>query len=430
MVGGSNFRGVTLIVSNFEVTVEKLVYGGDGLARLDGRVVFAPFVLPGERILARAEQEKPGMVRARMLEVLEAAPDRVAAPCPVYGRCGGCHYQHAPMSTSWSPSGRFWWKHCSGWERWKPPAEIAVVSAEPFGYRNRVQLHVEEKRLGYREARSHKLCAVTECPVGSPKINQAIGALAKMQRDWRWPRFIKSLEVFTDEREVQVNVLETDRPVARRFFDWCGAQIPGLVEGALDYRGEFRVSSNSFFQVNRLLIDRLVEAAIEGAEGETALDLYAGVGLLSMPLARRFREVTAVESGAGAVRDLQFNAARAGLENLHAMPQTAEEHLARLEKAPDFVVLDPPRTGLGKAVVGRLTELRPRQITIVACDPATLARDLAGLVAAGYRVERMTLVDLFPQTYHLETVVRLRVRAETVRSGSTSPRYLLTCRGR
>ena len=96
MVGGSNSRGVTLIVSNFEVTVEKLVYGGDGLARLDGRVVFAPFVLPGERILARAEQEKPGMVRARMLEVLEAAPDRVAAPCPVFGRCGGCHYQHAP----------------------------------------------------------------------------------------------------------------------------------------------------------------------------------------------------------------------------------------------------------------------------------------------------------------------------------------------
>ena len=187
--------------------------------------------------------------------------------------------------------------------------------------------------------------------MGSPKINQAIAALAEMQRDWRWPRFIKSLEVFTDEREVQINVLETDRPVARRFFDWCGAQIPGLVEGALDYRGEFRVSSNSFFQVNRFLIDRLVEAATEGAEGETAIDLYAGVGLLSLPLARRFREVTAVESGAGAVRDLQFNAARAGLENLHAMPQTAEEHLAQLEKAPDFVVLDPPRTGLGKAVV-------------------------------------------------------------------------------
>jgi 23S rRNA (uracil1939-C5)-methyltransferase len=121
--------------------------------------------------------------------------------------------------------------------------------------------------------------------------------------------------------------------------------------------------------------------------------------------------VTAVESGAGAVRDLEFNAARAGLSNLHAVAKTAEEYLAQLEKAPDFVVLDPPRTGLGKAVVARLAELRPRQITIVACDPATLARDLAGLVAAGYRVEGMTLVDLFPQTYHLETVVRMRLGA-------------------
>ena len=385
------------------------MYGGDGLARLDGRVVFAPFVLPGERILARAEQEKPGMVRARMLEVLEAAPDRVTAPCPVYGRCGGCHYQHAPYEYQLAAKRSILVEALKRLGKMEPPAEIGVVAAEPFGYRNRVQLHVEENRLGYREARSHRLCAVTECPVGSPKINQAIAALAAMQREGRWPRFIRSLEVFTDEREVQINVLETDRPVARRFFDWCGTLIPGLVEGALDYRGEFRVSSNSFFQVNRLLIDRLVETAIEGAEGGTATDLYAGVGLFSMPLARRFRQVTAVESGAGAVRDLQFNASRAGLENLHAVSQTADEHLASLEKAPDFVLLDPPRTGLGKAVVARLAELRPPRITIVACDPATLARDLAGLLAAGYQVERMTLVDLFPQTYHLETVVRLRL---------------------
>ncbi|MCX6628177.1 MAG: RsmD family RNA methyltransferase [Candidatus Solibacter sp.] len=331
----------------------------------------------------------------------------MAAPCPVYGRCGGCHYQHAPYEYQLGVKRAILVEALQRLGKIEPPAEIAVVAAEPFGYRNRVQLHVEEKHLGYREARSHKLCAVNECPVGSPKINQAVAALAAMQRDWRWPRFIKSLEVFTDENEVQINVLETDRPVARRFFDWCAKEIPGLVEGALDYQGKFRVSSNSFFQVNRLLIDRLVEAAIEGAEGETALDLYAGVGLLSLPLARRFREVTAVESGAGAVRDLQFNTERAGLGNLQAMAQTAEERLAQLEKAPDFVVLDPPRTGLGKAVVARLTELRPRQITIVACDPATLARDLAGLVAAGYRVEGMTLMDLFPQTYHLETVVRL-----------------------
>ena len=166
MVGGSNFRGVTLIVSNFEVTVEKLVYGGDGLARLDGRVVFTPFVLPGERILARAEQEKPGLVRARTLEVLEAAPDRVAAPCPVYGRCGGCHYQHAPYEYQLAAKRAILVEALRRLGKIEPPEEIAVVAAEPFGYRNRVQLHVEEKRLGYREARSHKLVRRDRVPDG------------------------------------------------------------------------------------------------------------------------------------------------------------------------------------------------------------------------------------------------------------------------
>jgi 23S rRNA (uracil1939-C5)-methyltransferase len=395
--------------------VEKLVYGGDGLGRLEGRVVFAPFVLPGERIRAQAEKEKPGMVRARMLEVLAAAPDRVAAPCPVFGRCGGCHYQHAPYEYQLATKQTILAEEMRRLGKIEPPAEIAVVSAEPFGYRNRVQMHVEESRIGYREARSHKLCAVGQCPVGSPKIEAAIRALNEMARDSRWPRFMKSIEIFTDENQVQLNVLETERPVARRFFDWCGEKIPGMVEGALDYEGRFRVSSNSFFQVNRFLIDRLVEVAIDGAEGDTALDLYAGVGLLSLPLARKFREVTAVESGAGAVRDLQFNAERNGLANVRALPKTAEEYLLALETAPDLVVLDPPRTGLGKTVVKRLGELRARQVTIVACDPATLARDLAGLVATGYRVEKMTLVDLFPQTYHLETVVRLRLATDEPR---------------
>ena len=411
MVGGGNLRGVTFILSNFEVTVEKLVYGGDGLARLDGQVVFAPYVLPGERIRAHAEQQKPGLVRARTLEVLEPAAERVTAPCPVFGRCGGCHYQHAPYEYQLAAKRAILIEAIGRLGKLTPPEQIDVVMSEPFGYRNRVQLHVEEKRLGYREGRSHHLCAITACPISSPKVNEAIAALVRMQKDWRWPRFIRSIEIFTDEEQVQINVLGTDRPVARRFFEWCAHEIPGVVEGALDYRGAFRVSSNSFFQVNRFLVDELARVALDGATGDRALDLYAGVGLLSLPLARAFGEVTAVESGAGAVRDLQFNAERAGLSNLLAVSQTAEEHLAQLERTPDLIVLDPPRTGLGKAVVARLAELKPRQITIVACDPATLSRDLAGLVGAGYRIENMTLIDLFPQTYHIETVVRLGLSA-------------------
>jgi len=398
---------VNPIVSNFEATVEKLVYGGDGLARVEGRVVFAPFVLPGERILVETWREQPGLVRAHTLEVLEPAPERVAAPCPVFGRCGGCHYQHALYEYQLAAKRAILVDQLRRLGKLEPPETIAVVAAEPWGYRNRAQLHIEGRRIGYREAGSHSLCQIGDCPIASPKINDTIHTLAAMLRDSRWPRFVRSLEILTDEQRVQLNVLDTDQPVAKRFFDWCAAEIPGLVEGALDYQGRFRVSRHSFFQVNRFLLDRLVEVALERAEGDTALDLYAGVGLFSLALARGFREVTAVESGSGAVRDLQFNAERAGLANLRAEQRTAEEYLQSLERAPDFVLLDPPRAGLGKAVVRRLVELCPRQVTIVSCDPATLARDLAGLTAAGYRVEQMTLVDLFPQTFHMETVVRL-----------------------
>jgi len=403
--------GVNSIVSNFEATVEKLVYGGDGLARVEGRVVLAPFVLPGERIRVETWREQPGLVRAQTLEVLEPAPERVTAPCPVFGRCGGCHYQHAPHEYQLAAKRAILADQLRRLGKMEPPETIAVAAAGPWGYRNRAQLHIDgaqgAPRIGYREAGSHSLCEVGHCPIASPKINDTIRALARMLRDSRWPRFVRSLEIFTDEEQVQLNMLDTDQPVAKRFFDWCAEEIAGLVEGALDYQGRFRVSRHSFFQVNRFLLDRLVEVALEGAEGETALDLYAGVGLFSLALARGFKDVMAVESGSGAVRDLQFNAERAGLANLRAEQRTAEEYLQKLESAPDFVLLDPPRAGLGKSVVRRLAELRPRQVTIVSCDPATLARDLAGLTAAGYRVEDMTLVDLFPQTFHLETVVRL-----------------------
>jgi 23S rRNA (uracil1939-C5)-methyltransferase len=390
------------------VSVEKLVYGGDGLARLDGRVVFAPFVLPGERIRVQAEREKPGLIHASTVKILEPSAARVTAPCPVFGRCGGCHYQHASYADQLSAKRAILEEELRRLGKIAPPEEIVVIAGEPWGYRNRVQLRAEKGRLGYLEMRSHKMCGIAQCPIASPKLNQAIEALNLMLRDPKWPRMIRSIELFTDENRLQLNIVETDRPVARRFFDWCSENIPGLVDGALDYNGEFRVSRGSFFQVNRFLLNQLVEAAVEGAEGDTAFDLYAGVGLFAPALARRFSHVTAVESGSGAVRDLQFNAERAGLANVRAEARMVEEFLLEQERPADFVLLDPPRAGLGKAVVRRLAELQPPQLALVACDPATLARDLAGLMAAGYRVVRMAMVDLFPQTYHLEAIVLLQ----------------------
>ncbi len=393
----------------FDITVEKLVYGGEGLARADGRVVLAPFVLPGERIRAEAEREKPGLVRARALEVLEPAPERIAAPCPYFGRCGGCHYQHAPYEVQLAAKRAILIEELRRVGKIDPPDVIEIISGEPWGYRNRVQLHIERGRIGYWESRSHTLCAIDQCPISSPKVNETIATLNAMQRDPRWPRFLRALEIFTDEEQVQLNVVETAQPIARRFFDWCAERIPGLVSGALDYANRYRVGSHSFFQVNRFLLDRLIETTLDQLEGDSAVELYAGVGLFSLSLGSRFREIVAIESGSAAVRDLEFNLNRAGRTNVVPVKNSAEEYLAQLNSSPEFILLDPPRAGLGKPVVQRLTELRPRVVSIVSCDPATLARDLAGLLAAGYRIDRMTLIDLFPQTYHLETVVRLRL---------------------
>jgi len=393
-----------------ELSIEKWVYGGDGLGRLEGRAVLVPFTLPGETVRVSILRKKPGLLEAALREVLAPAPERVKPDCPVFGRCGGCQYQHAAYEAQIA------WKRDVLREalrrigKLEPPEDIGIIPSPPWGYRNRTQLHLADGRIGYLEAGTHRLCPVDRCPISSPRINEALRALRGLMGSARFPRFVRSLELFTNESQVQLNVLRTQRPVARSFFEWCAEQIPGAAEGSLEYPAAgflYRVSHQSFFQVNRYLIDPLIECALGEAQGETALDLYAGVGLFSLPLSRRFHSVTAVESSAAAARDLEFNTARAGLE-LTAVRSPVERFLGNLEIGPDFALADPPRSGLGKVVVRELLRLAPRCVVIVSCDPSTLARDVAPLIAGGYRIDRLTLVDLFPQTYHIETVVRLR----------------------
>lgn len=395
--------------TKLEVTIEKLVYGGDGLARFNGQVVLAPYVLPGERATVETIEQKPGLVRSKLVELHERAGERVDARCPYFGRCGGCHYQHAGYEAQLGFKRAILAETFRRVGKIEPPEEVRVIAAEPWHYRNRAQFHIHGSDLGYLEARSKRLCGIEHCPISSPGINRVIAILREMLRDSRWPRFVRSVEVFTNEEQVQLNVLESEKPVARRFFDWCAERIPGFVSGALDYTaagGMYRVSGGSFFQVNRFLIDQMAVEALVDAEGESALELFAGVGLFSLPLARRFAKVTAVESGAGALRDLRFNAERAGV-SVDARQANVEHFLTGLTVAPDFVLADPPRAGLGKNAVRELARLKPASITIVACDPATLARDLAALIAGSYKLENLTMVDLFPQTYHIEAIARL-----------------------
>jgi 23S rRNA (uracil1939-C5)-methyltransferase len=329
----------------------------------------------------------------------------------VFGRCGGCQYQHAAYDAQLRLKRDILAETLRRVGKIEfDPARIAIESAEPFGYRNRAQFHLERGRVGYREMGSRRLVPIEQCPISSPKINEIIGKLNRMVRDRRWPGFVESLEVFTDERQVQWNVLESSQPVAKRFFEWLAGEEPGTVTGPLEYEiaeDRFQVSGSSFFQVNRHLAPRLPGLAIGGATGPEAWDLYAGVGLFSLPLARNFGKVIAVEAGRSA-QDLRFNAERNGAA-VDVAPEQTEVFLAKAKAAPGFVLADPPRAGLGKAAAARLAVLRPPTLVIVACDPATLARDLAELIPV-YDLDQITMVDLFPQTLHLETVVRLQAK--------------------
>lgn len=392
-----------------QLNVEKMIYGGDALSRIEGEVVLTPFVLPGERIEAERAESRKHVQRARVTQVIEPSVDRVEPACPYFTRCGGCQYQHA----SYDAQLRF--KRGILAETLQRVgkiefdlAKIDVVPSEPWAYRNRAQLHFENGRVGYREMQSRKLVPIEKCPIGSPKINEAISRLVRMAKDPRWPNFLHSLELFTDERHVQWNVLETERPLAKHFFEWLAEEIPGTVLGPLEYsvnHDDFTVGGQSFFQVNRFLLPQLAHLAVGSAKGALAWDLYAGVGLFSLPLARRFERVKAVEGGRSAAADLGRNAKRARL-NIEAIQQQTEAFLAEAKESPDFALADPPRSGLDKAAAARLLAIKPKTIVIVACDPATLARDLA-ILDPGYNIEQVILIDLFPQTFHIETIVRL-----------------------
>jgi 23S rRNA (uracil1939-C5)-methyltransferase len=369
------------------LTIEKLVYGGNGLARLDGKVVLTPFVLPGEVVRVEIERAKNDLWRGRLLEVLQPSPFRITPGCPYFQRCGGCQYQHIDYPFQLEQKRAILREALQRVGKIEFAGEIGVISGEPWQYRNRVQLHIEGGAIGYFAQGSRDLCAIDHCPIASPKLNETIGKIEAH-------RATTALELFTNEKEVQVNVIDrVPRPELAALAS-LGVTTP------IEYGG-FRVSRNSFFQVNRFLIDPLVECAIAGAKGQWAIDLYAGVGLFSVKLAERFTKVTAVESSSSSLRDLAHN-----------FPQTAvnanvENYLAALQETPDFILADPPRTGLGKLVVKDLARIRAPRLTIVSCDPATLARDLQGLLAENYRIGEITLVDLFPQTFHLETVVEL-----------------------
>ena len=439
------------------LNIEKLIYGGDGLARLPagspsnkdrgrGKAVFVPFVLAGEKIEAALTEEKPGFARARAVTILEPSPHRVPPPCPHFGRCGGCHYQHASYEHQLEIKKEILRENLRRIAKLDLQCEIEVHPSPPWNYRNRSRLQIQtrpEFAAGYFKLSSHELLPVEECPISSPLINRGIAALWRAGRAGKAVEGVREVEFFSNADDTKILLEFLCAPEARRAAvrawaeELCsampeitgvvafrepqkGVQEPLVAVGAseLTYQTKtaaYRVSAGAFFQTNRFLTDELVNLVATGRSGELALDLYAGVGLFSTALACNFRHIVSVEMSQTAASDLQYNLPING----KAVRAATEQYLTELgEKGrsgkgalpshkPDLVVVDPPRNGLGEPVARALATAGAPRLTYVSCDPATLARDLVPLQAAGYRVEQVHLVDLFPQTYHLESIVQL-----------------------
>ena len=433
-------------IANLELHIEKLIYGGDGLARLPadergrGKVVFLPFVLAGERVEASLIEEKPGFARARLERILAAAPERIQSSCPYFERCGGCHYQHAAYEHQLAIKAEILRENLRRIAKLELASEVRLHPSPPWNYRNRTRLQVRSEpdfAIGYYKFGSHDLLPVEQCPVSSPLINRAIAAVWTIGRSGQSPPQIEEIEFFANAEDTELLVefsptqdarkraiaTNDEFPASAALDKWAEAlksQVPELAGvvcqrggpvygiGQLTYRTglhAYRVSAGSFFQVNRYMTDELIAVVTGGLRGKLGLDLYAGVGLFSTLLAKSMDHIEAVESSQSSLADLQYNSPA----NVKAIGANVEQYLQQRDAnlCPDVVVVDPPRSGLGERVAKQLGKIGARQIVYVSCDPATLGRDLKHLLASGYNLQQAHVVDLFPQTYHLETVLHL-----------------------
>jgi 23S rRNA (uracil1939-C5)-methyltransferase len=460
-----------------QFTIEKLIYGGDGLARIPasgderrGKTVFVPYVLPGEVVEATVVEERKGFTRASLVEVLQPSTARITPRCPHFGVCGGCHYQHSDYTAQLEDKRQILHETILRGAKLNLP-HIEVHSGGEYGFRNRTRMKIAvgesgtpedapvenagpEFALGYYRHGSHELEAVRECPISSPLINRAIGVLWELAAEAMQYPSLREVQFFAnhDDSELLVELFihHATTPVLLKNFakllrermpEIAGVAVFASASGAVGSKAAdedmedgnlesarrlsragvpyidgaaslvyqvgghgYRVSAGSFFQTNRFLAAKLVELVTANRSGRAALDLFAGVGLFTLPMSRNFERITSVEIAQNSYDDLAANAA---VPHIQAVHSTTEDYLNAARGRWDFAIVDPPRAGLGERAAKRLGELGIPRVAYVSCDPATLARDLVTLLAAGYRVEEAHLVDLFPQTYHMETVLHL-----------------------
>ncbi|MCY2958553.1 MAG: class I SAM-dependent RNA methyltransferase [Planctomycetota bacterium] len=387
--------------TTFEARIERLVASGAGLARVEGRVVFVAGAVPGDLVRARVVRSAKRHDEAVVEELLEPSPDRRVARCAHFGTCGGCALQHLAYPAQLAAKRALVLDALRSVAGVVPEFEVEVLGSPEYGWRARAEFQVAstgtKRGPGGFRVRSHEVEAVHECPVLVPELENALRELDGGARP-----------IPEDARTI--HLAAGDAKTAVVYSDEKGKVIGNELEIRQNVAGfDFTLGARGFFQANRALLPQLVERATAGPHGSLAFDLYAGSGLFSLPLARRFDLVMAVEEDKAAAARLGVNARRAGRTGVQAHASEVSRWLGLARRlGPDFVLLDPPRAGAGPGVVDALVASGAAEIRYVSCDPATLARDLRGFLPRGYRLEGLVVLDLFPQTLHVEAIATLK----------------------
>ncbi len=389
---------MTQIPTEFEIKIDKIVPNGYGLGFAHGCAVFVSLAAKGDFAKVRVREQKGKTIFAEIIEIIEPSAERVAPVCRYFGSCGGCDFQQMSYAAQLKAKSEIISDSLSRIGKFSDFGEVDVAaSPNPLGYRTRTEWHLDtiRSRIGYFRRFSHDVVDIEECPVMAGPLAEK---LKEIRSSIEWHQFASdrpSIEAACGSSGISVFSDEIFEPT-----DEISVEVDGF---------KLSFDAGTFFQANPLLIEDLVSCAIGTASGATAIDLYSGVGLFSLPLTRRFQNVLAVEGNPRSVAFAEINRVSAQADNLKIDESDVASWLEdnREVEGVDFLLLDPPRTGCQKSSLELITRIAPRHISYVSCDPSTLARDLRVLCDKGYRLVTVMGFDLFPQTHHVETVARL-----------------------
>jgi 23S rRNA (uracil1939-C5)-methyltransferase len=401
-----------------DIILEKLTYGGEAMGRLpDGRAIFVPFGLPGEHVRVRLAQDKQNFARGELLEVLIASPERIDPKCKHFGKCGGCHYQNLSYENQLHAKTeilRDQFQRIGKIEN--PPVKPIVPSPLEWNYRNHIQFHLTaEGKVGFVNSKGNSVFPIEECHLPETSIDSFWRELQfesnkDVERVSLRAGQNEELMVVLESENFETPELEIEADVSVvHLFDEHPVVIAGREYFIINILGkDFRVSAASFFQVNSKMAEKMVEYLITKLPvsiSTTLLDVYCGAGLFSKFFATKCQQVIGIETSESACEDFVINLDE--FDNVELYEGAAEEVLPGLAGRLDsstFAIVDPPRAGLERYALDAIINIKPQIIAYVSCDPSTLARDAARLILGGYRLVEVTPFDLFPQTYHIESI--------------------------